>query len=479
MKRNLQVSDLAGGLTDWKHAVVTPLFKHRGAANNPSNYRPVSLLHAVGKVLDNIQSEVLCTFLTRKNLISNHQFGFLPGRSTTEQLIYMVQTWIQELDSGRSVGAVFMDFRKAFDRVWHDGLLFKLARCGISYYSLQWIKSYLTSRSLSVRVGSSISSSHSISSGVPQGSHLGPILFLVFINDLSISTAPVPTEIYADDSTLFKAFPKSADADLADISTLQTGVDNASSWARSWHGEFSPSKTIALHIGSSSPLYLAMDNQQIAERMVHKHLGVHISKDLKWHHHISVVISMGRQRAGLLRLMAKTFPRYVVSKLYLSYLRPCLEYASPLWHGALTNEEVMTLERLQASVARTILKMPWDTPKQVLLKEMDWPTLRWRRAVASMVQLHSFLYHARSTPMSALLFPFSSSVTKRSLRKPFNLVLGDAKSTRRLSSFLYRNSILWNTLPSAIQSIKNKNTFKRSLELHWQEYRFLNVDIPV
>ena len=117
---------------DLKPAVVVPLYKQRGNASAPTNYRPLSLLPAVAKVLDAIQSKRLSSFLVKNKLLTDHQFGFLPGRSTTQQLVYVVDKWLQTQDKGSASVGVFLDFQEAFDKVWHKGLLFKLARCGVS-----------------------------------------------------------------------------------------------------------------------------------------------------------------------------------------------------------------------------------------------------------------------------------------------------------------------------------------------------------
>ena len=157
----------------WKRATVTPIFKNRGTAGDPSNYRPVSLLPAMGKVLDRIQSSCLLQHLVQHNLISPHQFGFIPGKSTTLQLVYLFYRWLQALEKGHNIAAVFLDFKKAFDSVWHHGLLHKLLTCGISpHKSVTWIPSYLTNRQISVKVRNTFSEFQPITRGVPQGSHL-------------------------------------------------------------------------------------------------------------------------------------------------------------------------------------------------------------------------------------------------------------------------------------------------------------------
>ena len=180
---------------DWKTAVVVPLYKQRGDASAPTNYRPVSFLPAVAKVLDAIQSKRFSSFLMKNKLLTDHQFGFLPGRSTTQQLVYVVDKWLQTQDKGSASVGVFLDFQKAFDKVWHKGLLFKLACCGVSPDALSWFESYLFDRAITVRVEGIYSKSHSISTGVPQGSHCGPILLCSIHQRLDIGCSEIPDRI--------------------------------------------------------------------------------------------------------------------------------------------------------------------------------------------------------------------------------------------------------------------------------------------
>ena len=456
---------------DWKNAVVTPIFKRRGRESDPSNYRPVSLLPSLGKVLDAIQSEHLLSYLNSNHLLNKHQFGFLPRRSTVTQLAYVVDTWLRDLDNGNQISAIFMDFQKAFDRVWHTGLVHKLRTLGVLPNSVSWISSFLTNRTIAVRVGSCLSSQHTISAGVPQGSHLGPVLFLVFINDLP-DHVNIPTELYADDALLHHTFKRSTTA-LSVRGELQTAVLAAEQWALQWHGRFGHTKTKQLNIGQRQNLSLAtvIEDHQIEEVVRHKHLGITFTSDLKWNVHIQGVIGNAAKRAGLLRWMSHHLRGPLIAHLYLAYVRPTMEYASPLWHGSIRDEDALQLERIQAAVARRILHAPWDTPKRQLLEELNWPSLRWRREIASLCLLHQLLQE-RPDPLSDTLPQYASTCNTRSPRKPKELILANARTTRYSKSFFFRTSVVWNTLPGHLQQLTSPHQFKLAIREHFHAHKF-------
>ena len=215
-----------------------------------------------------------------------------------------------------------MDFKKAFDRVWHTGLLYKLAMIGVAPPSVSWISDFLTKRTISVRVGSTLSPQHTISAGVPQGSHLGPVLFLVFINDLP-SHVHLPTELYADDALIHETLTRNTTA--TNTTTLQGAVNDAEQWALSWNGRFGHEKTKLLNIGKTRDTPLVIDSHPIEAVALHKHLGIIFTPDLKWTTHIQAVIRNAFKRAGLLRWMSHHLRGPLTTKLYLSYVRPTME----------------------------------------------------------------------------------------------------------------------------------------------------------
>ena len=174
----------------------------------------------------------------------------------------------------------------------------------------------------------------------------------------------------------------------------------------------------------------------------HRHLGVVLSEDLKWSKHAQCILTAASKRAGLLRLMARDLPLSVASILYVYYVRPVLEYASPVWHGSLWEEDAMSLERIQASVARSFLQADWFTPKEELFRQLGWPALRWRREITSLTMFHKLL---RSRPLSECLFQYASDTSARSRRKPFQLLLPHTHTRHTLQRISFIDRLFYGT----------------------------------
>ena len=185
----------------WKEANVTPIFKKEDPSV-VSNYRPISLLSAVGKVLEKIVHKHLFNFVREHDLLSALQSGFIPGDSTVNQLIDIYNTFCKSLDEGKEVRAVFCDISKAFDRVWHKGLIFKLESIGVSDSLLRWFSDYLVERKQRVVLPGAASSWQNVKTGLPQGSILGPLLFLIYINDI-VEDIHSSIRLFADDTSLY------------------------------------------------------------------------------------------------------------------------------------------------------------------------------------------------------------------------------------------------------------------------------------
>ena len=269
---------------------------------------------------------------------------------------------------------------------------------------------------------------------------MGQLLFAVFINDLTSAAQKSQTELYADDAPIHKDISK--DIIPQEMHSLQTSVSAASAWAQSWRGRFSPAKTVVLPLGNLAtntcqqfPLSIDEENIDIVD--THKHLGVILSTDLKWKAHLESILAKARKRAGLLRHVhvSHQLPAKLTCHLYITYVRPMMEYACPVWHSSASAVDALALERVQASVARTtgILAADWDTPKDILFRQLDWPSLWWRRTILSMTLFHQLVHHGEG-PLMECMFQLLSA-TGRSVRKPHQLILGMASSTKCLNGF--------------------------------------------
>lgn len=195
---------LANGVfpNDWKTARVVPIFKAAGNKSDLSNYRPISILPVVTKVFEHLVCSQLHSYLHEFNLLTDSQSGFRPGHSTQDLILKVVDDWRVSLDKDNIVGTLFIDLSKAFDSINHQLLLSKLEGIGVHGAKLAWFQSYLCERMQCVSIGKARSSLRSISSGVPQGSILGPLLFVVFMNNLPSEVRTCETQLYADDTIL-------------------------------------------------------------------------------------------------------------------------------------------------------------------------------------------------------------------------------------------------------------------------------------
>ena len=332
--------------TEWKLHTISPIFK-AGDKTSIKNYRPISLLSCSSKVLERLIYNKIIDFVLAS--VSPFQFGFLPGRSTTQQLLLFLN---YILESDTCTDAVFLDFQKAFDKVPHSELLLKLWSFGITGDLWLWFRSYLSNRHHCVSISGCHSSVLPVLSGVPQGSILGPLLFVIYINDLPLSVLFSHTLLYADDTKCSNKVASSIDA-----ANLQSDITHVSSWCKAWgmafnvnkckHVRFLPSRCV-----SAPPTYF-IDQSCIQSANHYKDLGVIINDDLTFSKHYDRIVSNAYKTLGVLR---RTFYSTTISakkKLYLSLIRSQLTYGSQLWHPHLL-KDISALERVQRRATKYI-----------------------------------------------------------------------------------------------------------------------------
>ena len=360
----------------WKQANVTPVFK-KNDPSDVSNYRPISLLNTIGKVLEKIIHKYIYNFLKEHQVITTLQSGFIPGDSTVNQLVDIYNTFCQALDDGKEVRAIFCDISKAFDRVWHKGLLFKLHSVGISGSLLQWFTDYLYNRKQRVVIPGVTSNWSSVEAGVPQGSILGPLLFLLYINDI-VESINSSIRLFADDTTLYII----VDNPLHAANQLNSDLSKIHQWATKWLVTFNPSKSESIIFSRkrNKPNHpnVVMDQQPIQEVNSHKHLGLILSSDCTWHDHLEYIKSKAWTRINVMRKLKFKLDRRSLQIIYFTFIRSILEYADVVWNNC-TQYEINDLEKIQNEAARIVTGATKLVSINSLIQETGWETLLNRR----------------------------------------------------------------------------------------------------
>lgn len=456
---NLFNQSLNSGLmpSSYKEANVCPIYK-KGDKSIVSNYRPISLLNSESKLFERLVFKYLYNHLRDNNLLSSLQSGFIPGDSTVNQLTFLYDTFCQALDSGKEVRAVFCDVSKAFDRVWHDGLVLKLKAAGVTGKVLAWFNSYLSNRKQRVILPGATSGWADIHAGVPQGSILGPLLFLLFINDIVLDIGS-NIRLFADDTSLYIV----VDNPVTAANCLNIDLETISKWAETWLVSFNPTKTESLLISRKLNKLnhppITMQNVQITEVDFHKHLGVYLSNDCTWHHHIEYISQKAWGRINVMRKLKFKLDRKSLETIYTAFIRPLLEYGDVIWDNC-TQYEKQELERIQLEAARIATGATKLVSINALYKEVRWEPLEQRRQTHKLTLFYKMFSHLTPLYLSSLIPPSVSDMSRYNLRNSDHLQTIESRTNLYYNSFLPSTIRAWNNLPSEVKQFQSTNSFK-------------------
>ena len=339
--------------SDWKEAQVTPLFK-KGDKSSPGNYRPVSLTSVVCKVMESVVRDRIIDHLTVHHLLSDCQHGFIAGRSCTTNLLSTLNDWTRLLDEREPVDALYLDFAKAFDSVPHERLLRKVKSLGIEGNVLQWIRDFLVGRRQRVSINGTVSDWASVRSGVPQGSVLGPILFVAFINDLPEVVSSV-CSMYADDTKVYNTVK-----DASNKAQLQDDLDSLVNWADTWQLRFNADKCKVLHLGKNNEQqdysmrrHGCNERVMIEKSSVEKDLGVYVDKELKFSKHVETKANTSNKLLGLIRRSYEFLDAETMKQLFVAVVRPNLEFGNVVWSPRFEKNKNL-IENVQRRATRII-----------------------------------------------------------------------------------------------------------------------------
>ena len=464
--------------SEWKEGRISAIFK-KGSRKIAGNYRPISLTSIVCKTMEHCVRNHIVNHMMINNLFSNQQYGFIRGRSTVLQMLNVMDVWTKAMDKGDSIDTVYLDFTKAFDKVPHNRLMSKLNSIGINTETLNWIKAFLSDRVQQICVNGSNSTWKPVTSGIPQGSVLGPILFVLYINDLP-SNILSDVYMFADDTKIFNIIKSPEDQE-----TLQNDLDTLSMWSDKWLLKFHPEKCKVMHLGKAGDTEYSYQLKEgdtyheLSYTEEEKDLGVVIDGKLDFDRHINIKINKASSIMAVIRRSFVSLNGVNFVPLYKSLVRSHLEYASCIW-SPYKKKHIEAIERVQRRATKQLPGMK-DLPYPERLKILKLPTLVYRRARGDMIETYKLLHDKYYGEYSQLVKLHASHISKEGTRgHSFKLCQEGSKLNLRRQSFPVRITKVWNHLPNSVVTAPNVNTFKNRLDRHWREEDFLyNHEAPI
>lgn len=440
---------------DWKDAIISPVYK-TGGRDLVSNYRPVSLTSAVVKLMEKIIRMAVINYVERHDLLSKEQHGFRKGLSCLTNLLIAREDWAEAKDRNIPVDVIFIDLSKAFDKVSHSGLKLKLESFGIHYAVIDWISDFLHERRQRVRVNGALSSWEPVKSGVPQGTILGPLLFLLYINELP-AIAKSSVLLFADDIKIWRPIYS-----MSDRIVLQEDLNSLVAWMNGWSLEVNPNKSVVMQLNNYDDSYhYTLCGLVLPKVRNYKDLGVILSNDLKTTSHCKAAAAKGYRALWSIRRSFRYLDGEMFRLLYPTFVRPHLEYgiqaASPCF-----KYEADMLERVQRRGTKMVKGLS-SLSYEDRLRHLNLFPLSYRRIRGDLILAYRILNDDLGTNMSYLFLPSRAEHLRghsKKVQKP--------RSNRLRLEFRFSHRVVnyWNSLPEHVISAPSVDIFKTRLDLH-------------
>ena len=432
----------------FKVAKVCPILK-KGDRQNVENYRPISLLSVFSKILEKIMYNRLISFLESNHVLSNSQYGFRKGKGIDNAIQSFTETILKAKDSREQTVGLFLDLSKAFDMVNHNILIDKLNKIGIRGLAENWFISYLSNRTQIVEINSAKSNPVLMGHGVPQGSILGPILFIIYINDLPLNLSHTETVLFADDTNII--------LNASNTKDLQTKINETTKTLEAWLTnnklKLNENKTVYIHFNQYSlhdPIQIFLNHTIIKEVENTKFLGIWVDSTLSWECHIDNLAEKLNRLCYAFRILAKILPMEVLKSIYFGYVHSLLSYGIIIWGSSLKSEKIL---KLQKRILKIMKQVPIRTESKKIFSELQVLPLPCIYILESVCFIHQNMN----------LFPINSDFHEYNTRTSNNVHLSSHRLTRSLNSISHKGSNLFNHLPHSIKHLKNKQ-FKHSVK---------------
>jgi hypothetical protein len=447
----------------WKLSNSSPVYK-KDDDSCKDNYRPISLLSCISKVFEKTLFDPLYKFCVDNNLLTERNSGFKQLDSTVNQLVHITHSIYQGLDAKQNVCSVFLDISKAFDRVYHKGLIFKLKQLGITGNLLSLLTSYLDNRYHRVVVNGQCSEWKCVKAGVPQGSILGPLLFLIYINDI-IDNINSNIYLFADDTSLMR------NIDQLDIQgsfdSINDDLQKLHEWSLQWRVDFNAKKSCHLILTKQTnpPDYptIYMGNTEIRRVNAHKHLGIIFSSDMTWSDHVNSIRDKAMRRTSSLKRISYMVPRKTLIHLYKSIIRPVLEYGCVVFDN-IDQRKVNTLESVQRNAGLICTNGYKSTSHNKLLRELGWQKLETRRTVFRLLLLYKIMNNQTPNYLKRLMPLYVQERSHYQLRNSTDLSIFNCRLSCYYRSYFPKSVREWNTLNNDLRECQSLSVFRRKLK---------------
>jgi hypothetical protein len=462
----------------WKTGIVVPVYK-KGDRYNMSNYRPITILPIISRLFERIVIKSLSSYLDKHHVIANNQHGFRKLHSCETALLSLLDNWYKQIDKGATVVAAALDYTKAFDTIQHGLLIHKLTEIGINGIALNWFQSYLYGRQQCVRYDETLSSCLPITSGVPQGSVLGPVLFIIYINDL---LRMLPNSVaYADDLTVYSYGATYTDA----VNSINLLLDNVASWSRQNGLTLSLQKCVHIVIkrnirkaksaasptsntGTDLPVVLLLGYPLAAVSEL-KLLGVMLQSNLEWTAHVNTVKRKISQKLAVLRRFGSHLDSTKRLLVYNTFIRPHALYCAVVWGNSQSVSHISSINVLLNRAIHIIL----PGLKTIDNKSRQFTCIHDFSAVIkflTVIRVHRFMYCLTDTGIS---FKTIASIHNCNTRSSVSLKIVPPKINFKTckSCFTFAGAKSWNLLPYEFTKINDYILFLRAVREHFHLVR--------
>ena len=448
----------------FKVANISPIWKNKGSRTDKANFRPISILPTLSKLAESVIHNRLISHLVTNNIITDYQAAYLKGDSTTLQLLHLTHKIREAWANNLIAHAAFLDVSAAFDAVWHKGLLARLKQAGISGTLHNLFKSYLSDRIARTMIEGECSSDSEIKAGVPQGSRLGPVLFILYINSLVDGLNCIP-HIFADDTTLLAVGSSTHET----VRMLNNDLGRISTWAKIWKVKFNGDKSKDLiftpkreNLNNSLPLTL--DGEVLDRVGTHKHLGVTLEPDLTWNVHLQKVIQHANLKLSIIQRV-KDLSRKTLDIMYKLHVRSIIDYCLPVFGPSLSKKQIAKLTKIQYRAARITAQVPKCASASKLFTDLGWETIENRIKFLSITLFHK-IHTGATRPLARACLPPKSvlEIETRSGKTYSKYPYTDKTIAATLKdSFFEKTTKQWDNLPKEIKQTWDIPDFKELL----------------